>query len=520
MKTPPDVRQGNIHLNRRQAVKLAGGLVLTALSARTDAMTTTNTFPYEEYAKFDALGLAELVHTKKVKPEELLEAAIVRAEVVNETINAIVVKLYDEARKTIACGLPDGPFRGVPFLVKDLLFQMKGVECSNGSRLLSGYKPNHDDTVVQRCRKAGLVIFGRTHSPEFGMTAVTDSALHGVTRNPWNLDRTSGGSSGGTAAAIAAGIVPMGTGNDGGGSIRIPASCCARFGMKPTRSRVPLGPDFFESLDGLVVAHAITRSVRDSAALLDATAGASPGDAYSAPAQVRPYLAEVEVEPGQLKVALAVKASPHHDVDPECRRAAENAAKLCEDLGHRVDDVSDRFQEHFPWEDLNNAWHTSLETNISAWVHGLLQQQQRELRIDDVEPVTREILGRGQGHSAFELIGARRTFHRASRLMADFQQDYDVVLTPTLGQLPVQHGKASLSGTYRDYVNELAAFQPFTPLANATGQPAMSVPLHWTEDDLPVGVQFFGRFGDEATLFRLASQLERAKPWANKRPSI
>jgi amidase len=520
MKSSFQPRQKHGHVNRRQAVQLGGGLVLTALAGHTTASPAVPCpLQFEEYAKYDALGLAELVQKKAVTPEELLDVAIARAEAVNPKINAIVVKLYDEARQAIACGLPDGPFSGVPFLVKDLLFQMKGVECSHSSRSLQGYKPDQDDTVVQRYRQAGLVIFGRTHSPEFGLTAITDSALYGVTSNPWNRERTAGGSSGGTAAAIAAGVVPMGSGNDGGGSIRIPASCCGLFGMKPTRARVPLGPDLFEGCEGLVVAHALTRSVRDSAALLDATAGPDRGDAYAAPPQARPYREEIRVAPGRLRVALAVKAAPDQEVGSECRKAAENAAKLCEELGHRVEDVSDRFQQHIPWIDLRDAWHTALEANVSAWILGVLKQQDRELREDDVEPVTREIIDRGQRHAVFDLIGARMTFHRASRLMAEFQEEYDVILTPTLGQLPVPHGQISLSGSYEDYVSGLAAFQPFTPLANATGQPAMSVPLHWA-DGLPVGVHFCGRFGDEATLFRLAAQLEIAKPWNNKRPAI
>lgn len=526
MKPSFDSSQKHVSLDRRQAMQLTGGLALTALATQCHAgsgPTATIALPFEEYAQHDALGLAELVEKRRVKPEEILEAAIARAEAVNPKINAIVVKLYDEARRAIERGLPNGPFRGVPFLVKDLLFQMKGVECSNSSRLLRGYKPDHDDTVVRRYREAGLVIFGRTHSPECGLTAVTDSALHGVTtKNPWNLNRTAGGSSGGTGAAIAAGIAPMGSGNDGGGSIRIPASCCGLFGIKPTRARVPLGPDCFESVDGLVVAHALTRSVRDSAALLDATAGPELGDAYSAPPTARPFLEEVKEKPRRLKVALLVKAAPDQDVAAECQEAAENAAKLCEKLGHQFKDESDHFQAHFPWVELRNAWHLSLETNISAWIHGILQQQQRELRNDDVEPVTRKIIELGRNHSAFDLIGARMTFHRASRLMAQFQEDYDVILTPTLGQLPVPHdeGKMSLSGRYEDYVNGLAAFQPFTPLANATGQPAMSVPLHWTAEGLPVGIHFLGRFGDEATLFQLATQLEEARPWRDKIPPL
>lgn len=260
MKTSSDSPQERVRLDRRQALQFGSGLALTALAGQTIANPIAQKpLPQDEYAKYDARGLAELVRKRVVTPEQLLDAAIARAEAVNKTINAIVVKLYDEARAAIKRGLPDGPFTGVPFLVKDLLFQMKSVECSHGSRFLRGNTPDHDDTVIQRYRKAGLVIFGRTHSPEFGLTAITDSILHEVTtRNPWNLERTAGGSSGGTGAAVAAGIVPMGSGNDGGGSIRIPASCCGLFGMKPTRARVPMGPDRFEGVDGLVVAHALT----------------------------------------------------------------------------------------------------------------------------------------------------------------------------------------------------------------------------------------------------------------------
>ena len=521
--TPSHSPQEHIRRDRREALQVAGGLVLTAFAGQAAAGPNPGNprvLPYEEYSRYDALGLAELVRSKDVKPEELLNAAIARAEAVNAKVNAIVVKCYDDARKEIARGLPEGPFTGVPFLVKDVGFQMKGVESSFGSRFFLGYKPDQDDTVIRRYREAGLVIFGRTHSPEIGLTAVTDSALHGVTRNPWNLGRTAGGSSGGSGAAIATGIVPMASGSDGGGSIRIPASCCGLFGMKPTRTRVPLGPAFFEIFDGLVVNHALTRTVRDSAALLDVSAGPDRGDAYAAPPQVRPFLEEVTIPPGRLRVALAFEAAPDQKTDPECRKAAENAAKLCEELGHRVEEVSDRFQTYFPWLEVRNAWHTSMEANIATWINGLLKQQQRVLHKDDVEIVTQEIIERGQHHTTSDLIGARLTFHRASRLMADFQRDYDVVLTPTLGKPPVSHGQMSLSSKYNEYVRGLAAFQPFTPLANATGQPAMSIPLHWTAEGLPIGVHFFGRFGDEATLFRLAAQLEKAKPWADKRPRI
>jgi Asp-tRNA(Asn)/Glu-tRNA(Gln) amidotransferase A subunit family amidase len=408
----------------------------------------------------------------------------------------------------------------VPFLVKDLGFYMKGVECSDGSRLSKGNVPSQDDTVVKRYRDAGLVIFGRTHSPESGLTAVTESALHGITRNPWNRERTAGGSSGGTAAAIAVGIVPMGSGNDGGGSIRIPASCCGLFGLKPTRARVPWGPNAFELWGGLAISHAITRSVRDSAALLDASAGPELGDAYSAPPPARPFLQEVGAPPGVLRVGLTFALNPAVPLHDECRQAAESAAKLCESLGHHVEEVSEGFSRVFALHELHKAVGIIVEVETAAWVKGRLAELKRDLQEDDVEPVTREMAERAKWHTAADMLWARATVHRASRQMAQFQRDYDVILTPTLGKPPVVHGELSLSQSYADFWRHFAEFIPFTPLANWTGQPAMSVPLHSTPDGLPVGVHFFGRFGDEATLFRLAAQLEKAQPWADKRPAI
>lgn len=254
--------------------------------------------------------MADLVKRGEVKPEELLEAAIARAGAVNGNLNAIIGEFYDEARSEIKRGLPNGPFKGVPFLIKDLDFPMAGIVCSHGSKLFEDFRPKDDGTAVVRYRKAGLVVFGRTATPELGLFPTAESLLLGVTRNPWNLNRTAGGSSGGTAAAVAAGIAPMGSGSDGGGSIRIPASCCGLFGLKPTRARVPLGPEVFEAWGGLVVAHAITRSVRDSAALLDATAGPALGDAYGAPPKKRLFLDEVSTRPGRLRVGLTFAGLP------------------------------------------------------------------------------------------------------------------------------------------------------------------------------------------------------------------
>lgn len=509
--------------DRRTALKLAGGALLAATVGETRSAAETcqsAAVPFDEYAQHDAMGLAELVRKQEVTPEELLEAAIARAEAVNPKINALVVTLYDEAREEIKQGLPRGPFTGVPFLVKDLGFWMKGVECSEGSQLFQGHKPPRDDTVIERYRSAGLVIFGRTHSPEGGNAAATESVLHGTTRNPWNLERTAGGSSGGSAAAVAAGVLPMASASDGGGSIRIPAACCGLFGLKPTRGRVPLGPDVFEFWDGLAVYHALTRSVRDSAALLDISAGPASGDAYWAPPPPGPFLREVGKSPGKLKVALVLAANPAVTIATECCRAAESAADLCRQMGHDVKDATQSFQSAFPWTEIGEAMNTIIVTHVTAWIRGRLEVLGRNLCDGDVEPIMRRCLDDARPLSALDMVKARTVVHRTSRQMANFQQDYDVILTPTLGTLPGPHGLMALSGSYEDYMRNHAAFIPFTPLANFTGQPAMSVPLSWMPDGLPVGVHFFGRFGDEATLFRLAAQLEQAQPWWDKRPKI
>jgi len=509
-------------LERRAAIKLAGGLVVGAGLARTGAARdkpVSRALPFEEYSRHDALGLAELVRNKAVKPEELLEAAIARAEAVNGEINAIVIKCYDRARDAIKGGLPDGPFKGVPFLVKDLGFSMAGVKSTAGSRLFKDVVAGHDDTIVKRYRQAGLVLLGRTHSPELGIPPVTESVLYGITRNPWSRDRTAGGSSGGTAAAVAAGVVPMGSASDGGGSIRIPASCCGLFGLKPTRARVPCGPEIFELFEGLAVMHAVTRSVRDSAALLDATAGPELGDAYWAPSPRRAFLNEVGVPPKKLRVGVTLEVLPGASVDEACQRAVQDAADLCESLGHHVEVVTEEFQAHFSMQELFDAVITMAKTAIASTVEAAPEMVGHEVRRGDVEPVTWRFIEEGRSYTGVDVSLARTIVHRSSRQMAEFQRRYDVILTPTLAKRPVRHGELSLDH-HADFLDRFVAFTPFTGLANWTGQPAMSVPVHWSDDELPVGAQFLGRFGDEATLFRLAAQLEQAQPWAERRPPV
>jgi amidase/6-aminohexanoate-cyclic-dimer hydrolase len=524
MSPSPRTDNSERPVDRRTALKLGGGVMIglgvsTATPARGGSRFSS--LSWEEYSKYDGLGLADLVKRREVTATELLELAMVRTEAVNGKINAIVLKLYDQAREAIRQGLPQGPFTGVPFLVKDLDFRMRGVVSTEGSRLYADNVADADDTVVQRYRQAGLVIFGRTHSPELGGLPTTESALHGITRNPWNLERTAGGSSGGTAAAVAAGIVPMGSASDGGGSIRIPASCCGLFGLKPTRARVPWGPKIFEVWEGLAVPHAITRSVRDSAALLDASCGPELGDAYCAPAREQSYLEALKTPPVQLRVGVASSVGRKVPVHPDCREAVDKAAALCESLGHHIDDVTEKLARTIPSAALNAAFNVIVVAWTAVYVEHQLAELGRDLQEGDVEPITRLLVEAGRQPTARDLIKARLTIHDGSRAMARFLKDYDVILTPTLAKPPIEHGILSLSRADVDgFVADLGAFMPFTPLANWTGQPAMSVPLHWTSDDLPVGVQFLGRFGEEGTLFRLARQLEEAQPWSYTRPLL
>lgn len=524
MTRTPGAENSERHVDRRTALKLGGGLMIgVGVGTATPAGggPPSSSLSWEEYSKYDGVGLAELVNRREVKAIELLELAMARTEAVNGKINAIVLKLYDQAREEIRRGLPKGPFTGVPFLVKDLDFRMRGVVSTEGSRLYADNVADADDTVVQRYRQAGLVIFGRTHSPELGGLPTTESALHGITRNPWNLDRTAGGSSGGTAAAVAAGIVPMGSASDGGGSIRMPASCCGLFGLKPTRARVPWGPKSFEIWEGLAVPHAITRSVRDSAALLDASCGPELGDAYRAPTRQRSYLEELGTPPGKLRVGLAFSVGRDVQVHSECRKAVDKAAALCKSLGHQVEDVTEKLARTIPSAALDAAFNVIMLAWTAVYVENRLADLGRELQEGDVEPITRLIFEAGRQPTARDLIRARLTMHECSRRMARFLKDYDVILTPTLAKPPIEHGILSLSrADVAGFIADLAAFMPFTPLANLTGQPAMSVPLHWTSDGLPLGVQFLGRFGEEATLFRLAGQLEKSQPWSDKRPVI
>ncbi len=465
----------------------------------------------DELKNHDAHSLAELVRSKKVKPLELVEAAIARIERVNPQLNAVITKMYDQACQAASSKLPQGPFTGVPFLLKDLIATYAGIRMSSGAKLLKDFVPDHDSELVQRYKRAGLIIIGKTNAPEFGILPTTEPELFGPTRNPWDITRSAGGSSGGSAAAVAAGICPMAHGNDSGGSIRIPAANCGVFGLKPTRARNSLTPDSGDMMSGLWCEHALTRTVRDSAALLDATAGNIMGDPYWAPPIKRPFIKEVGADPGRLRIAFTTQAATGVPVHADCVKAVMEAASLCEKLGHVVEEVLPALDAQAITRAFMMKWAAGVASLIKAL--GAKQGQ--------VEPLTWGLHELGIKNDAADYLNAELYLQQVARAIAAFQETYDIILTPTLAQPPVKLGffdspaDNPLNGLRR--AGEIAAF---TPICNATGQPAMSVPLFWNADGLPIGTHFIARFGDEATLFRLASQLEQARPWKDKHPKI
>ena len=472
---------------------------------------------FDEYRSHDGLGLAELVRRGDARELELLVLAGRRAREVNPKLNALAEDLLRRARAEIDAGLPDGPFRGVPFLLKDLGVHWQGTVTTNGSRLEPAEPSDFTSVLVERHRAAGLVIFGKTTTPEYGGTATTESVRFGQTRNPWSLEHTPGGSSGGSAALVAAGVTPLAHATDGGGSIRIPASCCGLFGLKPTRARVPLGPNRLEGLSGLTAAHAVTRSVRDSAALLDATRGPEPGSPYAAPAEPDSYLDGMREKPGRLRIAVvreSIIRIPTHD---DCLEALERAARLCESLGHAV---SDARLPVVPVEALFDGSAVAFGANLQYAVERSAARRGRPANWLDLERVTWHNLKEARRRSAAELVSARQMFYQTGRAMAMFQRDYDVVLSPTMASPPARLGEWSLNQPPEAFIRNVPAASAFTMLYNFTGQPAMTVPLHWNADDLPIGVMFAGRFGDEMTLFRLAAQLEREQPWFDRVPEL
>ncbi len=470
-----------------------------------------------DIAFLDATAQAELVRTKQVKPIELVDGAIERIERLNPQLNAVITPMYDEARRVASGKLPAGPFTGVPFLMKDLGAMYAGVRQAMGSAFMKDFVAPIDSELTRRQKAAGLIHCGKTNTPEFGLVPTTEPKLFGPSHNPWELDHTTGGSSGGSAAAVASGMVAMAHANDGGGSIRIPASCCGLFGLKPTRARITLGPLLGDIQNGLVNEHAVTRSVRDSAAILDATQGSMPGDPYVAPDPTRPYLQEVGADPGHLRIAFSRVTTTGTTLHPDCIAAVEDAAKLCQELGHEVVEDSPPING----DDLIQAFTILWGAGTAETIDTIAAFTGKQPKPEYFEVLTWALYEAGKETKAGDYLIAVGKLQMLGRVMANFHQRYDLWLTPTLGAPPVPLGYLESPPDQPMLGFERAAeFVPFTPLMNATGQPAMSVPLFWNEAGLPIGAHFTAPYGDEATLFRLAAQLEEARPWAHKRPPV
>ncbi len=496
---------------RRQILQGAGVLAAGSMMAGTGCATTRS---IGEYSQWDATTMGRLVRSAQITPIELLNEALARLAKWNPLLNAVVLDHEEFARAEIAGGLR-GPLAGVPFLIKDLNTYIGGTVTSEGSRFFKDAVAEQDSFLVERYRQAGLVIFGKTATPELGKSTVTETLLWGETRNPWNLDYSPGGSSGGSAAAVAAGIIPVAHGNDGGGSIRIPASICGLFGLKPSRFRTPLGPANGDS-SGLTIQHVISRSVRDSALLLDVSRGPESGGYGSIRAPERPYTEEIGRSPGKLRIGLMKAPAIPVPVHPECIAAVENAAALCASLGHEVEEVT------LPI----NAMEAYMAAGLLLFLNSSVSINKREkllgrkLGEGDLEPINWARYQRYKSTSADELNAARNLQVKVHWQINEFMRNYDVILSPTLPLLPAKVGAMGPKQPIEVVDKKASMYSMFTLLYNFTGQPAMSVPLHWSADGLPVGVQFAGRFAEEDLLFRLAAQLEEAQPWAHKRPDF
>jgi amidase len=468
---------------------------------------------FADYAKYDGLGLAGLVAKKKVKASELVDEAIARAERLNPRLNFVAFEDYARARAT-AKGKLKGPFAGVPFFLKDILAIAEGMPTRQGTRFIPNVPSNHDSILTARFKAAGLIPLGKTNVPEFGLVPTTESRMYGPAHNPWDTTRSTGGSSGGSAAAVAASVVPLAHANDGGGSIRIPASCCGLVGLKPTRGRTSFGPDLGDDIDGLCNELVVSRSVRDTAAALDAVAGNVMGDPYwSPPKPETSWLDAMKRKPKPLRIAFATKKLDGNPLHPDCVAAVKAAAKLCEQQGHHVEEAAPVLDQATLIPSFMALWSANLAASIDAAAMMTKQEPARQL----FEGLTWGLYQAGKQVPASNYLIAKMAMQQAARAAAAFHETYDVWLSATLGLPPVKLGTFDMEET--DPTKSFAPlidYVPFTAMQNVTGQPAINLPLHWNKEGLPIGVQFVGRFGDEATLLKLACQLEKAAPWAHR----
>jgi amidase len=492
---------------------------------------------FEEYRQQDATALANLVRTKQVTPEELLDVAIARSEAVHPKINAVITPLYDYARQSIKRIKSDAPFAGVPFLLKDLDVQLAGTPFGGGSAMFKGYISKVTSDVVQKIIDSGLLVFGKTNVPEFGITPYAEPKTTGSAHNPWSLERTTGGSSGGSGAAVAAGIVPMAFASDGGGSIRIPASCNGLFGIKPSRGRMSNGPLHGEVWSGAVSSGIISRSIRDAALYLDCTIGASIGDPYIVQMPDRPFAEQIKNTPGKLRIGYSSQ-HPFDEQDEENIRAMEQTVKLLRDCGHEAEEVA------LPYDSvlMRDCLYTMVMGELSATIDAIAKERGRAASVKEIEPTNWLLYSLGKKLTANEFCFSKMRWNELSRAMQKFHERYDLLLTPTLGMRPFKIGelqpknweqtglkilnKLGLSGALKnsslieDTKKKIFKWIPYPPLANLTGQPSMTVPLHWSADNLPVGVLFTGRLNDDGTLLQLAARLEKAQPWFEKTATL
>ena len=490
-----------------------------------------------DFSQHDALSLAGLVRSKQVSPRELVSASIERIEALNPKLNAVVHKMYDRAMKEAESPV-EGPFSGVPFMLKDLLSWFAGEPIASGSRYFAGWMPPFDTEIVRRYRRSGVIVVGKTNTPEFGLTPFTEPELFGAARNPWDTSRTTGGSSGGSAAAVASGMVPWAGGGDGGGSIRIPASCCGVFGLKPTRGRTPAGPFWGELWQGAAIEHCITRSVRDSAAMLDAIAGPDVGAPYYAAPPARPFIDEVGAPVGKLRIAFTGNALLGHEVHADCKAALADAVTLLESLGHELIEAEPPVDR----ERFNRAFLTLVCGEIHADLVEAKALVGRDATPADVEYTTWALHLLGGALSAGDFVQAEHYLRSSSRRIGEFFEQYDMMLTPTMAVPPFEIGALQptpsermllrtmgrlragnvlkLLGMLDQVADEIFDVIPWPPLFNVSGQPAMSVPLYWNAANLPIGIHLIGKYGDEGGLFRLAAQLEEARPWRDRRPPV
>ena len=471
-----------------------------------------------EYACLDGLGLAELIRKKEVTPREVAEAALAGVHKINPKINAVIETYDDRIEKSDALRAPDRIFSGVPFFLKDLGATEAGSRQEMGSRLTRGYVADTEAYLTNRFKEAGALILGRTATPELGFAATTESVLTGVTRNPWNPNLIAGGSSGGSAAAVAAGILPVAHASDGGGSIRIPAACCGVVGLKPSRGRITCGPDFDEGLFGLVQQFVVSRTVRDTAAMLDAVGRPAPGEPYVIVQPRRPFLAEVDTPPGTLRIAFTTESWTGVGVNPEIAGCVEHIARICATMGHDVAAAKPKIDLKPYFSALGVFWGASMRYAFDQ----LALKMKRPVDRHHLEPVTLKVYEDAAQFSAADVIRARAALNRTRRQLGAFFERYDLLLTPTIAQLPVPVGTIDQNQDVplEKWFQGTSQFNAFTNLFNATGQPAISLPLCQSSAGLPIGIQFAARFGEEDLLIRMAGAFEAALPWADHKPPI